>query len=159
MAFQVMLNFMLAFVWMFLSSNYTAAGFIVGFILGVILLFIMRRFFTTRLYLSRVWALIKLSLLFLKELIMANIQVLTVVLKPNLNMQPAFFAYPTVLTEDWEITLLSSLITLTPGTVVVHVSDDAKTLYIHAIDIGDVDEAVASIKDSFEKAILEVSKS
>ncbi|HAU33175.1 MAG TPA: Na+/H+ antiporter subunit E, partial [Lysinibacillus sp.] len=50
-------------------------------------------------------------------------------------------------------------ITLTPGTVVVHVSDDAKTLYVHAIDINDVDEAVASIRDSFEKAILEVSKS
>lgn len=158
MAFQVMLNFMLAFVWMFLSSNYTAAGFIVGFILGVILLLIMRRFFTTRLYLARVWAIIKLSLLFLKELIMANIQVLKVVLKPKLDMKPAFFAYPTVLTEDWEITLLSSLITLTPGTVVVHVSDDAKTLYIHAIDIGDVDEAVAAIRDSFEQAILEVSK-
>ncbi|MFJ7951180.1 Na+/H+ antiporter subunit E [Lysinibacillus sp. NPDC096418] len=159
MAFQVMLNFILAFVWMFLSSNFTAAGFIVGFILGVIIILIMQRFFTSRLYLARVWAIIKLSLLFLKELILANIQVLKVVLKPELDMQPAFFAYPTVLTQDWEITLLSSLITLTPGTVVVHVSDDAKTLYIHAIDIDDVDEAVASIKNSFEKAILEVSKS
>lgn len=159
MAFQVMLNFILAFVWMFLSSNFTAAGFIVGFILGVVIILIMRRFFTSRLYLERVWAIIKLSLLFLKELILANIQVLKVVLKPKLDMQPAFFAYPTVLTQDWEITLLSNLITLTPGTVVVHVSDDAKTLYVHAIDIGDVDEAVASIRDSFEKAILEVSKS
>ena len=159
MAFQVMLNFMLAFVWMFLSSNFTAAGFLVGYMLGVILILIMRRFFTTRLYIGRVWAIIKLCLLFLKELILANIQVLKVVLKPKLDMQPAFFAYPTVLTQDWEITLLSSLITLTPGTVVVHVSDDAKTLYIHAIDIGDVDEAVASIRDSFEKAILEVSRS
>lgn len=159
MAFQVMLNFMLAFVWMFLSSNFTAAGFLVGFVLGMILLIIMRRFFTTRLYIGRVWAIIKLCLLFLKELILANIQVLKVVLKPKLDMQPAFFAYPTVLKQDWEITLLSSLITLTPGTVVVHVSDDAKTLYVHAIDIGDVDEAVASIRDSFEKAILEVSRS
>lgn len=159
MAFQVMLNFILAFVWMFLSSNFTAAGFIVGFILGVIIILIMRRFFTSRLYLARVWAIIKLSLLFLKELILANIQVLKVVLKPQLTMQPAFFAYPTVLTQDWEITLLSNLITLTPGTVVVHVSDDAKTLYVHAIDISDVDEAVAAIRDSFEKAILEVSKS
>ena len=159
MAFQVMLNFMLAFVWMFLSSNFTAAGFLVGFVLGMILLIIMRRFFTTRLYIGRVWSIIKLCLLFLKELILANIQVLKVVLKPKLDMQPAFFAYPTVLKQDWEITLLSSLITLTPGTVVVHVSDDAKTLYVHAIDIGDVDEAVASIRDSFEKAILEVSRS
>lgn len=159
MAFQIMLNFILAFVWMFLSSNFSATGFIVGFILGVLLLLIMRRFFTSRLYLARVWAIVKLTLMFMKELILANIQVLKVVLKPDLNMQPAFFAYPTVLKQDWEITLLSSLITLTPGTVVVHVSDDAKVLYIHAIDIDDVEEAITSIRDSFEKAILEVSKS
>lgn len=159
MAFQIMLNFILAFVWMFLSSNFTAAGFLVGFILGVILLLIMRRFFTSRLYLARVWAIVKLTFIFMKELILANIQVLKVVLKPELTMQPAFFAYPTVLKQDWEITLLSSLITLTPGTVVVHVSDDAKVLYIHAIDIDDVGEAIAAIRDSFEKAILEVSKS
>ncbi|MFJ6210075.1 Na+/H+ antiporter subunit E [Lysinibacillus sp. NPDC092081] len=159
MAFQIILNVVLAFVWMFLSSNYTATGFIIGFILGIVLLIIMRRFFTARLYVYRIWAIIKLTLLFLKELVLANIQVLQVVLKPKLDMQPAFFAYPTVLTEEWEITLLSSLITLTPGTVVVHVSDDARTLYVHAIDISDVDEAITAIRDSFEKAILEVSKS
>ena len=38
-------------------------------------------------------------------------------------------------------------------------SDDSKTLYIHAIDADDVEETVASIRNSFEKAILEVSRS
>lgn len=90
MAFQMILNFVLAFVWMFLSSNYTAAGFIIGFIMGIILLIIMRRFFKSRLYVYRLWALIKLTLLFFKELILANVQVLKVVLKPKLDMQPAF---------------------------------------------------------------------
>lgn len=159
MAFQVLLNFLLAFIWMFLSSNFTASGFIVGYLLGIVLLLIMRKFFSSRLYLGRIWSIIKLAFLFLKELILANIQVLKVVLRPKLTMRPAFFALPTVLTKDWEITLLSSLITLTPGTVVVHVSDDAKTLYIHAIDIDDVEGAIDAIKNSFEKAILEVSKS
>lgn len=90
MAFQMILNFVLAFVWMFLSSNYTAAGFIIGFIMGIILLIIMRRFFKSRLYVYRLWALLKLTLLFFKELILANVQVLKVVLKPKLDMQPAF---------------------------------------------------------------------
>lgn len=142
---------------MFLSSNFTANGFIIGFLLGLASLLIMRRSFKDRLYISVVWALFKLILLFLKELVYANIAVLKVVLKPKLDMQPAFFKYETNLTQEWEITLLSSLITLTPGTVVVHVSDDNKYLFIHAIDAKDVDETIASIKDSFEKAILEVS--
>lgn len=90
MAFQMILNFVLAFVWMFLSSNYTATGFIIGFIMGILLLILMRRFFKSRLYVYRLWALLNLTLLFFKELILANVQVLKVVLKPKSDMQPAF---------------------------------------------------------------------
>jgi multicomponent Na+:H+ antiporter subunit E len=41
---------------------------------------------------------------------------------------------------------------------VVDVSYDNKILYIHAIDIADSDEAIDEIKNSFEKAIMEVSR-
>lgn len=157
MAFQILLNVVLAFIWMFLSGRMNASGFIIGFLLGLLCIVMMRRFFTTRLYVHRVWAVIKLSVLFLKELILANVAVLKVVLQPKMNMAPAFFKYKTELTEEWEITLLSSLITLTPGTVVVHISDDSKYLFIHAIDAADVDETIVAIRDSFEKAIREVS--
>ena len=70
----------------------------------------------------------------------------------------AYEKVATDLEKDWEITLLSSLITLTPGTIVVHVSDDQNTLYIHGIDEEDTKEAIDSIKNTFEKAIKEVSR-
>ena len=159
MAFQILLNFFIAIVWMFLSSSMTAKAFVIGYLIGLILIFIMRRFFKERLYLGRLWATIKLALLFFKELTLSNISVLRVVLRPKMDIQPMIFALPTDLKHDWEITLLSSLITLTPGTIVVNVSDDQHTLYIHAIDVDDVEDAVASIKNSFEKAIKEVSRS
>lgn len=158
MAVQLLLNVFLAFIWMFLSINFTGQGFIIGFLLGLLMLYIMRNMFSSRFYLIRVWAIIKLTVLFFKELWVANIDVVKLVLSPKENMQPAFFEYPTILEKDWEITLLSSLITLTPGTIVVHVSDDSRTLYIHAINIDEVEDTIASIKDSFEKAILEVSR-
>jgi len=159
MAFQILLNVCLAFLWMFLSGRINPNGFVIGFLLGALAIFMMRRFFNHRLYLERLWAVFKLCTLFLKELVLANIAVLKVVLRPELNMHPAFFKYETALTEEWELTLLSSLITLTPGTVVVHISDDNKYLYIHAIDAADVDETVDSIRNSFERAIMEVSRS
>lgn len=159
MPFQILLNFFIAVVWMFLSSSLTITTFVIGYIIGIILLLMMRRFFPNRLYFEWLWAAIKLTFLFLKELTLSNIAVLRLVIKPKLDIQPRFFAMPTDLKEDWEITLLSSLITLTPGTIVVHVSDDQKILYIHSIDAVDVDEEIQSIKDSFEKAIKEVSRS
>ncbi|KZE36503.1 cation:proton antiporter [Bhargavaea cecembensis] len=158
MAFQILLNFILAFTWMFILNSFDASTFIIGWLLGLLLLTMMRRFFKGPLYTRRIWAIIKLTLLFLKELWLANIQVFMLVIKPKLDIQPAIFRYQTKLTNDWEITLLSALITLTPGTVVMNVSEDKKMLYVHAIHIDDVEEAVTSIRDSFEKAIMEVSR-
>lgn len=159
MAFQVLLNVFIAFVWMFLSSSMKAQTFIIGYLIGLLIIFIMRRYFKARFYLGWVWAAIKLIFIFLRELTLSNISVLRIVLRPKMDIEPAIFKYPVDLKSDWEITLLSSLITLTPGTLVVHVSDDQKNLYIHAIDVDDIDEAIDSIKHSFEKAIREVSHS
>ncbi len=158
MAFQLLLNFFIALVWMFMSTSMSASTFIIGYLIGLILIVMMRRFFKERLYIWRLWATVKLTLLFFKELILSNISVLRLILQPKMDIKPMIFALPTDLKHDWEITLLSSLITLTPGTLVLNVSDDQKTLYIHAIDVDDVDEAIDSIKNSFEKAIKEVSR-
>jgi multicomponent Na+:H+ antiporter subunit E len=144
---------------MFLNVSFTPKTFIVGYLIGILIIFVMRRYFKRSFYLGWVWAAVKLFFIFLKELALSNISVLRVVLKPRLDIEPVIFAYPTELRGDWEITLLSSLITLTPGTLVVHVSDDQQILYIHAIDVDDIDDAIDSIKHSFEKAIKEVSQS
>ena len=158
MAFQILLNFILAFVWMFLKTSYSPASFFVGYFFGLLIIYIFRRFFTSRFYLLRVVAVLNLIYIFTLELILSNIAVLKAVLRPKLNIKPGIFAFPTELKEDWEITTLANLITLTPGTLVVDVSPDNKILYVHAMDISDADEAIQSIKNTFEKAIMEVSR-
>ncbi|RNF39286.1 Na+/H+ antiporter subunit E [Planococcus salinus] len=158
MALQILLNFFLALVWMFMTVSFTPTGFIVGYLVGLGIIVLMRRFFSYRLYTSRAWAVISLILLFLKELFLSSIQVLQIVVRPNMNIKPAIFELETELQHDWEVTLLSALITLTPGTLVVGISDDQKRLYIHALDFEDIEDAVSSIKNTFERAILEVSR-
>ena len=48
------------------------------------------------------------------------------------------------------------MITLTPGTLTVNVSHDNKVLHIHCLDTDDILGEIEGIKNSFEKAILEV---
>jgi len=158
MAFQMLLNFFLAFLWMFLKTSFTPASFLVGYFWGLVILYVFRSYFPDRFYLHRVSAVIKLFFLFIKELILSNLNVLKHVLKPKLDIKPGIFALPTELEKDWEIMLLANLITLTPGTLTVDVSDNNKILYIHAVNIDDVKESVDSIKNTFEKAIMEVSR-
>ena len=158
MAFQLLLNFFLAFLWMFLAGSFTSSSFIIGFFLGMLVIFAMRRFFQSRFYMSRIIAIAKLTILFTWELLKANWEVFTIVLRPKINITPGIFKYDTALKSKWEVTLLSLLITLTPGTLVVDVSDDNQSLYIHALHITDVQNLVSSIRDGFEKAITEVSR-
>jgi multicomponent Na+:H+ antiporter subunit E len=158
LAFQILLNMVLAFLWMFIKVSYDPISFLKGYIFGLIVIFVLRRYFHSRFYLLRLWSFIKLIFIFIKELILSNIAIVKIVLKPKLDMRPAIFAMDTALTEDWQITLLSSLITLTPGTLVIDVSEDNRTLFIHAMNIGEVEDEINSIKNSFEKAILEVSR-
>ena len=158
MAFQILLNIALAFLWMFIKVSYDPISFIKGYLFGLLVIYVFRRYFQSRFYLFRVWAFIKLIFIFLKELIMSNISIVKIVLKPKLDMHPGIFALETDLTKDWQITLLSNLITLTPGTLVINVSEDNKILFVHAMDLGEVEVEINSIKNTFERAILEVSR-
>ena len=84
--------------------------------------------------------------------------VLKQILTPNLNMTPGIFTYETDLTWDWEVTTLALLLTLTPGSVVMEVSEEGNMFYIHAMDIEESKEDVIRSIGKFEKAILEVTQ-
>ncbi|WP_342549500.1 Na+/H+ antiporter subunit E [Paenibacillus sp. FSL P2-0089] len=159
MAFQILLNLMIAFLWMFLNNDWTASGFIIGYVLGVAVLVVMRRFFDARLYLGKIWAILKLVALLLRELVASSYVVVKAVLRPNLNIRPAILMYHTELESDWEVAVLITMLCLTPGSVVLEVSKDNRTLYIHAMDIQDVKQFDANIRNTFERAILEVTRS
>ncbi|RED89212.1 Na+/H+ antiporter subunit E [Cohnella phaseoli] len=156
MAFQLLLNMLLSITWMFLNNDWTAAGFIIGFALGLLILIAFRRFFHQPLYVKKMWAIVKLLLIFTKELFVSSFAVAKHVVSPKLNMRPGIFTFRTVLQSDWEVTILACLICLTPGTLTLEISRDSRTLFIHAMDIEDADELAEQIKLSFERAILEV---
>lgn len=158
MTFQLILNLLIGVIWMFLSESYSFASFLVGFVIGAALLFLLNRFIPDSYYFKHVKAIAFLIFLFIKELILSNIEVLKWIYKPRLDFQPGILALPIDVKKNWEITLLANLITLTPGTLSVDVSKDQRFIYIHALDLPDVNETIVSIKDSFEKAIREVTR-
>lgn len=157
MAFQILLNLVIAVIWVFLQNSYTWVDFLIGYVVGLFILFVLRRFLKFDFYFRRVIAAIKLILLFSKELILANWDVIKIVLSPKMNIQPGIIAVPTKLETEWELTLLASLISLTPGTLSMDFSDDNKTIYIHSIHVPDKDAMIKQIHNTFEKAIMEVT--
>ncbi len=95
-------------------------------------------------------------LFFLKELVVANLAVAAAVIAPRGRLQPAIVAVPLGLDREAEIALLANLISLTPGTLSLHVSPDRRTLYVHAMATASPDALRREIREGFERRILEV---
>ncbi len=156
MAFQILLNMMIAFIWMFLHNVWDALTFVIGYGLGFLLIFVLRRFFKAPFYGKRIVAIVKLVLLFIVELIKSGIMVLGMVISPKLKIKPGVVRMETELRGPWEITLLSCLLTLTPGSVVIETAPEQGILYLHVMDLTDIEDTIYKSKIVFEKAILEV---
>ena len=151
----LLINVLLAIVWMAVTGTYSLLNMAFGFLLGVFALSLIREQVGSVGYFTRLRKVAVLALVFLYELVMSTIRVAITVLSPNMNLKPGIFAYKLEVDRDIEITILANLITLTPGTLSVDVSEDKQYLYVHAIDCSDVDATRRDIADSFERRILE----
>jgi len=149
-------NLLLALAWVALTGQYNAASFFAGLMLGFVALCFTHRGRATNVYTARIKAIGGFFLFFINELIRANLRVAYDVLTPRHHMRPGIVAVPLDLKTDLEITVLTTLITLTPGTLSLHVTDDRQTLYLHAMYIDDPDRLVRGIKDGFERRVREV---
>lgn len=160
MAIQFTLNLFIAILWVLFQDEdvFRVPTFITGFIVGMVIVFLMRRFFGGRFYLHRFYSVIKLVVIFISETIQSAIMVIKHVLSPKIIIEPGIFRYETVLRGEWEVPTLALLLTLTPGSVVMEVTPEGNVFYIHAMDItrtkGDLERSLKK----FEKAIMEVSR-
>ncbi|MED3800178.1 Na+/H+ antiporter subunit E [Lysinibacillus capsici] len=160
MAMQFILNLFIATLWLLLQDEVTPqfSTFLMGFVVGMGILYAMHRFYGTQFYMRRVFSIIKLLWLFNWELFLSSYSVLRQITTPKLNITPGIFTYKTVLKGEWEITALALLLTLTPGSVVMEVSEEGDVFYIHAMDIEESKDAVIRSIGKFEQAIMEVTR-
>lgn len=101
---------------------------------------------------------IKFMLIFIWEILVANIRVAHDVITPYSRARPSVIAVPLDCKTDIEITLLVIIISLTPGTLALEVSDDRKTIYLHAMFGTDKKNLIANIKYLFEKPLMRILK-
>ncbi len=97
--------------------------------------------------LRRLGRLLRFGGYFAKLLLLANWEVVTDLLTPGSRLRPGIVALPLRCRSAGEITLLSDLITLTPGTLTIDVSDDLDVMYVHGMYAPDADEFRAELKD------------
>jgi multicomponent Na+:H+ antiporter subunit E len=90
-----------------------------------------------------------------REVALSAVNVTKLVLGPLDRLRSGFVALRLDARSDLEITVFANSITLTPGTITVHVDRTHRVLVMHAIDIGqDPEELRRSTKAVLEANIL-----
>ena len=153
----LLLNVFLALAWISLTAQFTPLNFLEGFVVAYGVLWLTHRAFGgSPAYFLQVPRVLGFLAYFVKELIVANLRVAHDVLTPRHHMRPAIVAVPLDAASDLEITLLANILTLTPGTLSLDVSDDRRVLFVHCMYVRDVEQAKRDIKEGFERRLLEI---
>lgn len=140
---QIVAALFLTAVWTALFATLDLRGIAAGVVVSSIILALTGRLASTgaghlrRKVRPRPWGLLVLTAAFLIELLKSALSVAREAWRPKLAIRPGVVAVPVELASDIEITMLASLISLTPGTLSLEVSADGKTLYVHALVVSD----------------------
>lgn len=152
----ILINVMLALAWAAVTGSFSVLNLAFGFVLGGISLILIRDQVGSLSHFRRAIGAVVLAFTFVWELVKSSVNVAIIVLSPGRKLRPAIVAFPLSVKSDAEITLLANMITLTPGTLSMDVSDDRSILYVHAIDAPDPDQVIADIRDTFEAQVRRV---
>ncbi|WP_371060066.1 Na+/H+ antiporter subunit E [Rhodosalinus sp. 5P4] len=149
------INLLLAVVWVALTGSTTLSGLLTGFVLGFGVLWMVKPLTGERLYFRRVFAWVRLVVMFLYELVVSSLAVAWDIVTPKERARPQIIEVPLDVTSDVGILLVTNLISLTPGTLSLDVSRDRKTLAVHAMFVDDPDELCAQLKRGMERWVID----
>lgn len=153
----LVLNLALAVVWAAMIEPFSPLNLLLGWVIGYAVLSLVSRSMGVKsVYVTKVRIAVLFFLFFIAELVKANARVAYYTLSPLSRMRPGIVAIPLEEMSDLEMTSLANLITLTPGTLSVDVTDDRRTLFVHFMHVEDAERARREVKEGFEARVLEL---
>jgi multicomponent K+:H+ antiporter subunit E len=143
-------------VWLLLANSLAPGHILLGLAVALALPLFTVRFWPDRPRLRRPVKIVIYMLVLLWDITLANLTVARLILGPASRLRPAFLRMPIDLNNDFAIVVLSSTISLTPGTVSADISPDRRSLLIHALDVENPEQAVAQLKSRYELPLQEI---
>ncbi len=150
------LSLFLLVAWLLLNNSLAPGQIVLGALFGIGIPLMTRRFWPEAPTVGHWGILLRYVAVLLWDILVANMTVARLVFVANSSLRPAFFEMELQLTDDFAITVLTSTISLTPGTISADVSEDRRLLLIHSLDLVDEKELVDSIRRRYEAPLKEI---
>ena len=151
------LSLLLAVTWLALSRSVAPVHLLTAGVLGLLIPRLLRGLLLEG-GSVRWGAALRLTGVVLWDIVVSNVTVARLVLGPMGRLKPAWLRVPLASDHPRVNSLFASIITMTPGTVSAVVDEQARCIWVHALDCDDAVAMVAAMKARYEAPLLHVLK-
>lgn len=149
------LSLLLALSWLVLVRSVEPVHLLSAFLIGLVVPKLVSAFLPAP---ARVrWGpALRLTILVVWDIVVANWVVARLVLGPLVRMRPLWLRVPLACDHPQVNALFATIITTTPGTVSCVVDEVEHCIWVHALDGDDEAAMVADMKNRYEAALMDV---
>lgn len=152
-----LLSLTLLLFWLLLVNSASLGSILFGALLAIVIPLVTAAYWPERPALRSPLALISYIGLVLWDVVVANIEVATLILfKPAKDFQSAWISIPIDLPSPEAKAMLAGTITMTPGTLTADFSADGNALLVHALHAPDPDAVRDQIKSRYEARLKRI---
>jgi len=150
------LSVLLLLIWLLLNQSLAPGTILLGALLGIALARVFGLLHPPKAHLRNYPLLGLLFMRVVGDIFRSNIAVARIVLRRERRMHSGFVAIPLALTDRHGLAVLACIITSTPGTIWVSYDSTANILLIHVLDLVDEQDWIDTIKQRYERLLLEI---
>jgi multicomponent K+:H+ antiporter subunit E len=150
------LSLVLAAAWLLLQQSLAPAHLLSALVLALVVPWLVHGFLGDGVRPRAPGAMLQLGLVVLWDIVVSNLTVAKIVLDPRSNPQPAWVDVPLDAEHPTAVTLLASIITMTPGTLSCVIDEQRRSILVHALDCSDAAEMAQQIKDRYERPLRRI---
>lgn len=108
--------------------------------------------------LKKIFPFVSFLLFYFSEMVKANLQLARDILSPNMKIKPGIVRVNIGEKTDNQILVIFNLITMTPGSMCMELSENKKTIYVHGLYVDDSNKFEAEIQHGLVRKVMEVFK-
>jgi multicomponent Na+:H+ antiporter subunit E len=139
-------------IWAALLGGYDLPTLVSGFAIGFLLLSLTLKE-PSAAYRKRVRAISRFFFFYLKEILVSNLRIAGDVLRAKPAIQPGIVALNVEALSGRGAVVVANLITMTPGTLSLDISEDGRRLYVHCLYLQDPDATRTAMQRDYVDAV------
>ena len=144
-------------LWLLLNQSLSSGHILLGGVVGLVGGWSLERLALPKMRLRRPGVICRLGASVLKDILLSNIAVARIVLGlGRRGWSSGFVEIPLELRDPYGLAALACIITSTPGTLWADFDPANGVLTIHVLDLVDRSEWIRTIKERYERPLLEI---